>query len=110
MASNLRNRRRVRIKCAFQGISGNTFNGTTRNLGINGAFIECQPLTGPVNLRPKINDMGMIKIYILVDGQNTSLSSRCRIVNVFPDGIDIEAQFAYIAKAELQLFQSILRN
>lgn len=116
MASNklqnkeLRNRKRVRIKCAFQSMSGNTYNGTTRSLSLDSAFIECLPLTGPVITRPKINDMGMIKLFIMVDENPVSLNCRCRIINVFADGLDLDAQFAYMTKTDLGYLEKLIQT
>jgi hypothetical protein len=111
MASKaLRSVKKIRIKCAFQSMSGNMYNGTTRSLSLSSAFIECQPLAGALKTRPKISDMGNIKLFVTIDGNQVSINSRCRIVNVFPDGLDVEAQFAYIGKNELVHFESIMRS
>ncbi len=111
MASKaLRSVKKIRIKCAFQSMSGNMYSGTTRSLSLNSAFIECQPLAGAVKTRPKISDMGTIKLFVIVDGNQVSINSRCRIVNIFPDGLGVEAQFAYIGKKELVHFESIMRS
>lgn len=106
----LRSVKKIRIKCAFQSMSGNMFSGTTRSLGLNNAFIECQPLTGAPHTHPKISDMGTIKLFVTIDDNQVSINSRCRVVNVFPDGLDVEAQFAYISKNELIQFESIMRG
>ena len=99
-----------RFKFAFQTLSGNTFSGTTRSLSLNSAFIECQPLTGPVVTRPKVNDMGMIKLFLTIDNNMVSVNSRCRITSIQPDGLDVDAQFAYMNKTDLANFENIIRG
>ena len=106
----LRNRTRVRIKCAFQTISGSLFSGTTRTLSIDSVFIECIPLSGPVISRPKINDMGMIKLFLMIDNNPASLNCRCRIINVYPDGLELDAQFAYLSKTELAQLENLIQT
>ena len=102
--------KRIRTKCSIQLMSGHILNGTTRTVSIDGAFIECQPLSSLNKTPPKTGDSALLTVYIKSDNEQATIKSRCRLNTVYPDGVDVGAQFAYMGKAELELFENFLKS
>ncbi len=93
----------LRTKCLLQLMSGTSIPGMTRQVSMDGLFIECHAMTAP-----KIGDTGMITLTLIQNNQPVSVKARCRISAVYPDGIELTAQFAYMNKSELELLKLAL--
>ncbi|MGR9073290.1 MAG: PilZ domain-containing protein [Gammaproteobacteria bacterium] len=102
--------KRIRAKCGIQLISGHVLNGTTRSISIDGAFIECQPLSISNKTPPKNGDSALLTVYLSNLSDPVPIRTRCRINQVQADGISVSAQFAYLSKAELALFENFLKT
>ena len=52
--------------------------------------------------------MGMIKLFMTIEGNPTTINCRCRVIKVHPDGLDVDAQFAYMKKTDIAHFESLI--
>lgn len=95
----------VRIKCLLQLMTGTSIPGVTRQVSLDGLYMECHAMTPP-----KIGDSGMITLNLIQNNQPISVKASCRIQGVYPDGIEIGAQFAYMAKSDVELLKRALDN
>jgi hypothetical protein len=95
----------VRIKCVLQLMSGLSTPGVTRQISMDGLFMECHSMDPP-----KIGESGMITLNLIQSNQAVSVKASCRISGVYPDGMEISAQFAYMTKPEVQLLKKALEQ
>ena len=84
----------IKIKCLLQLFSGQTIPGVTRNIGMDGAFMECHIMNPP-----QTGESAMITL---------NLIRSCRIISVQPDGLEIAAQFSYMAKNDVECLKIAL--
>ncbi len=93
----------IKIKCLLQLFTGQTIPGVTRNIGMDGVFLECHNSDPPKN-----GDAAMLTLTLLKANQPFTLKTSCRIISVQPDGMEIAAQFVYMAKNEVDVLKAVL--
>lgn len=93
----------IKIKCLLQLFSGQTIPGVTRNIGLDGVFLECHNMNPP-----KTGESAMITLTLIKGNQPFSLKTSCRIISVQPDGLEIAAQFSYMAKNDVTCLKAVL--
>ena len=98
-------KQQIKIKCLLQLFSGQTIPGVTRNLGMDGAFMECHFMNPP-----QTGESAMITLNLIRSKQTLSLRTSCRIISVQPDGLEIAAQFSYMAKNDVECLKIALAN
>lgn len=104
-------RKRVKLCCHLQLMSGVTISGYTHEISGEGILMEAQCLPRQQQSQaPKAGDVGIVCLQYKKQGAPASLKVSCRIMHTTGNGIGIHIFFSKLSNSDQQDIAKILET
>ncbi|OOZ37886.1 hypothetical protein [Solemya velesiana gill symbiont] len=107
---NIRTRKRIRVACSLDLISGLSLQGYTKEISLDGVFMESQGFSLMGRRPPQQGDSGAFTLYFKKRGQLCHIKMHCTLTNVVSNGLGLSINYSGLTRQDHELLMDILRR
>ncbi|MES9875049.1 MAG: hypothetical protein ABW162_04965 [Candidatus Sedimenticola sp. PURPLELP] len=106
----VRGKKRIRIACAVDLVSGLSLHGYTKELSLDGVFMESQGFSLMGRNPPQPGDSGVFTLFYKLRGKHCNIKMHCTLSNVISSGLGLNINYSGLTRQEHQLLMAILER
>lgn len=96
------------LPCSLEFNGDSVYSGHTVDLGLGGVCVRSRALLDAQGKQPMIGRRGILTLEMKLGGASTSMRVKCRIAQMYANGIGLSVRFEDLAEVDLKTLTDLL--